>query len=101
MTYTLYTDAVSNKYKELAADVKEKIISLNEYINIKDVSELVVKYSILATEYDNIANNRLSDTDYLNALRGVDVIMKNIITTQTSYVRDLYAELNENISFEP
>lgn len=101
MTYTLYTDAVSNKYKELAANVREKIISLNDYINIKDVSELVVKYSILATEYDNIANNRLSDTDYLSATAHIDVIMKNIITTQTSYVRDLYAELNENLSVEP
>ena len=101
MTYTLYTDAVSNKYKCRATDVREKIIALNEYINNKDVSELVVKYHNLATEYENIANNRLSDTDYLSILAHIDVIMKNIITTQASYSRDLYAELNESFPKEP
>ena len=101
MTYTLYTDAVSNKYKGRAANVRDKIIALNDYINNKDVSELVVKYHNLAIEYDNIANNRLSDIDYINALAHIDVIMKNIITTQASYSRDLYAELNESFPKEP
>jgi hypothetical protein len=101
MTYTLYTDAVSNKYKDRAANVRDKIIALNDYINNKDVSELVEKYHNLATEYDNIANNRLSDIDYINALAHIDVIMKNIITTQASYSRDLYAELNESFPKEP
>jgi hypothetical protein len=101
MTYTLYTDAVSNKYKDRAANVRDKIIALNDYINNKDVSELVVKYHNLAIEYDNIANNRLSDIDYINALAHIDVIMKNIITTQASYSRDLYAELNESFPKEP
>lgn len=101
MTYTLYTDAVSNKYKDRAANVRDKIIALNDYINNKDISELVVKYHNLAIEYDNIANKRLSDIDYINALAHIDVIMKNIITTQASYSRDLYAELNESFPKEP
>ena len=104
MTYTLYTDTISNKYKERANDVREKIIALNEYRNNNndnDISKLVEKYNILAREYDNIANNRLSDTDYVSALRGVDVAMKDILTTQASYVRDLNAKLNENLSVEP
>jgi hypothetical protein len=102
MTYTLYTEAISNHYKGRATNVREKIISLNEYIiNNKDVSKLVEKYNILAREYDNIANNRLSDIDYVSALRGVDVAMKDILTTQNSYIRDLNAELNENLSVEP
>jgi hypothetical protein len=102
MTYTLYTDAVSNIYKERATNVREKIIALNEYTNDNnDILKLVEKYSILATEYDNIANNRLSDTEYLSATAHIDVIMKDVITAQSSYVRDLYAKLNENISFEP
>ena len=102
MSYTLYTDAISNHYKERANNVREKIISLNEYTNINtDVSKLVEKYHILAREYDNIANNRLSDIDYLSALRGVDVAMKDVNTTQNSYIRDLNANLNENLSVEP
>ena len=102
MTYTLYTDAISNHYKGRATDVREKIIALNEYTNINtDVSKLVEKYHILGTEYDNIANNRLSDTDYVSALARVDVAMKDILTTQNSYVRDLNAKLNENLSVEP
>jgi hypothetical protein len=102
MTYTLYTDAISNHYKGRATNVREKIISLNEYTNINtDVSKLVEKYNILAIEYDNIANNRLSDTDYVSALRGIDVAMKDVDTTQNSYIRDLNAKLNENLSVEP
>jgi hypothetical protein len=102
MSYTLYTDAISNHYKERANNVREKIISLNEYtVNNTDVLKLVEKYNILATEYDNIANNRLSDIDYLSALRGVDVAMKDVNTTQNSYIRDLNAKLNENLSVEP
>jgi hypothetical protein len=102
MSYTLYTDAISNYYKGRANNVREKIISLNEYTNINtDVSKLVEKYHILAREYDNIANNRLSDIDYLSALRGVDVAMKDVNTTQNSYIRDLNAKLNENLSVEP
>ena len=104
MTYTLYTDAISNHYKGRANNVREKIIALNEYTNSNndnDISKLVEKYHILATEYDNIANNRLSDIDYINALAHIDVIMKNIITTQASYSRDLYAELNESFPKEP
>ena len=104
MTYTLYTDAISNYYKGRATNVREKIISLNEYIidnNDNDISKLVEKYNILAIEYDNIANNRLSDTDYVSALRGIDVAMKDVDTTQNSYIRDLNAKLNENLSVEP
>jgi hypothetical protein len=103
MSYTLYTDAISNHYKGRANDVREKIIALNEYRNNNDndISKLVEKYHILAREYDNIANNRLSDIDYINALRGVDVAMKDVVTTQASYVRDLNAKLNENLSVEP
>jgi hypothetical protein len=104
MSYTLYTDAISNYYKGRANNVREKIIALNEYRNNNndnDISKLVEKYNILAREYDNIANNRLSDTDYVSALRGVDVAMKDVNTTQNSYVRDLNAMLNENLSVEP
>ena len=102
MTYTLYTETISNYYKGRATNVREKIIALNEYTNINiDVSKLVEKYHILGTEYDNIANNRLSDTDYISALARVDVAMKDILTTQNSYIRDLNAELNENLSVEP
>ena len=102
MSYTLYTEAISNHYKGRATNVREKIIALNEYTNINtDVSKLVEKYHILAREYDNIANNRLSDIDYLSALRGVDVAMKDVNTTQNSYIRDLNAKLNENLSVEP
>jgi len=104
MSYTLYTDAISNHYKGRATDVREKIIALNEYRNINNdnnISKLVEKYHILAREYDNIANNRLSDTDYVSALRGVDVAMKDVNTTQKSYIRDLNANLNENLSVEP
>ena len=104
MSYTLYTEAISNHYKERANDVREKIISLNEYRNNNndnDISKLVEKYHILMTEYDNIANNRLSDTDYVSALRGVDVAMKDVNTTQNSYIRDLNTMLNENLSAEP
>jgi hypothetical protein len=104
MSYTLYTDAISNHYKGRANNVREKIIALNEYTNSNndnDISKLVEKYHILATEYDNIANNRLSDIDYLSALRGVDVAMKDVNTTQNSYIRDLNANLNENLSVEP
>jgi len=102
MTYTLYTDAISNHYKGRATNVREKIISLNEYTNINtDVSKLVEKYNILAREYVNIANNQLSDIDYLSALARVDVAMKDVDTTQKSYIRDLNAKLNENLSVEP
>ena len=102
MSYTLYTDAISNHYKGRANNVREKIISLNEYTNNNnDVSKLVEKYNILAREYDKIANNRLSDIDYVSALRGVDVAMKDVDTTQKSYIRDLNAKLNENLSVEP
>jgi len=102
MSYTLYTDAISNHYKGRANDVREKIIALNEYRNINtDVSKLAEKYHILGIEYDNIANNRLSDTDYVSALARVDVAMKDILTTQNSYVRDLNTILNENLSVEP
>lgn len=102
MTYTLYTDAISNHYKGRATDVREKIIALNEYIiNNKDVSKLVEKYNILAREYDNIANNQLSDIDYLSALARVDVAMKDVDTTQKSYIRDLNAKLNENLWVQP
>jgi hypothetical protein len=104
MSYTLYTDAISNHYKGRATDVREKIISLNEYTNNNndnDISKLVEKYHILATEYDNIANNQLSDIDYVSALARVDVAMKDVNTTQNSYIRDLNAKLNENLSVEP
>jgi hypothetical protein len=104
MTYTLYTETISNHYKGRANNVREKIIALNEYRNNNndnDISKLVEKYNILAREYDNIANNRLSDTDYVSALRGVDIAMKDVNTTQNSYIRDLNAELNENVSVEP
>ncbi len=101
MTYTLYTDATSNKYKERATDIREKIITLEHSINYDSNSKLIEKYHILAIEYDNIANNQLSDIDYVSAILRVDVAMKNIITTQDSYVRDLYAKLNESLSVEP
>ena len=50
MTYTLYTDAISNHYKGRANNVREKIIALNEYTNSNndnDISKLVEKYHIL------------------------------------------------------
>lgn len=102
MTHTLYTDAISTRYKELADNVREKIISLNEFTNINEyVSKIVEKYSNLALIYDKIANNRLSDIDYIDALDNVKTAMNEVNISQNSYIRDLYAELNENLSIEP
>ena len=102
MTYTLYTDAISNKYKERASDVREKIIALNEFININEyVSKIVEKYYNLALIYDKIANSRLSDIDYVDALDNVKTAMNEVNIAQNSYIRDLYAELNENVYLEP
>ena len=102
MTYTLYTDATSNKYKGRATDVREKMSILTSFtINYESNSNLAEKYYNLAVIYDNIANNRLSDTDYVSALLRVEAAMLEVNNTQSSYIRDLYAELNENLSVEP
>ena len=102
MTYTLYTDAIPNHYRELAANAREKMSILTSFtINYESNSNLAEKYYNLAVIYDNIANNRLSDTDYVSALLRVEAAMLEVNNTQSSYIRDLYAELNENLSVEP
>ena len=102
MTYTLYTDDVSNIYRDLAENAREKMSILISFtINYESNSNLAEKYYNLAVIYDNIANNRLSDTDYVSALLRVEAAMLEVNNTQSSYIRDLYAELNENLSVEP
>lgn len=102
MTHTLYTDAVSTHYKELADNVREKIIALNEFTNINEyVSKIAEKYYNLVVLYDKIANNRLSDIDYIDALDNVKAAINEVNIAQNSYIRDLYVELNGNLSLEP
>ena len=102
MSYTLYTDTVSTRYKELADNVREKIIALNEFTNINEyVSKIAEKYYNLVVLYDKIANNRLSDIDYNDALDNVKTAMNEVNIAQNSYIRDLYVELNGNLSLEP
>jgi hypothetical protein len=101
MSYTLYTDAVCARYKSLANNAREKMNILNLVtINYESNSKLAEKYNILATICDNIAN-RLSDTDYYEALLHVETAMNDVNNTQKSYIRDLYAELNESMAYEP
>ena len=102
MSYTLYTDVISTRYKELADNVREKIIALNEFTNINEyVSKIAEKYYNLVVLYDNIANNRLSDTDYVSALLCVEAAMLEVNNTQSSYIRDLHAEMTESLAYEP
>ena len=42
MSYTLYTDVISTRYKELADNVREKIIALNEFTNINEYLCVVI-----------------------------------------------------------
>ena len=102
MSYTLYTDVISTRYKELADNVREKIIALNEFTNINEyVSKIAEKYYNLVVIYDKIANNRLSDIDYNDALDNVKAALNEVNIAQNSYIRDLYVELNGNLSLEP
>lgn len=101
MSYTLYTEAVSTRYKSLANNAREKMSILNLVtINYESNSKLVEKYNILATICDNIAN-RLSDTDYYEALLRVETAMNDVNNTQNSYIRDLYAEMTKSMAYEP
>lgn len=102
MSYTLYTDAISNRYKELANNARDKMSILNSFTIIhENISNILDKYHILATECDIIANNRLSDIDYVSALVRVETAMNEVNNTQNSYIRDLYAELTESLAQEP
>ena len=109
MSYTLYTDDVSNQYRDLAENAREKmsvLISLttNYESNSKyyeSNSKLALKYYNLAVICDNIANNRLSDTDYVSALLEVEAAMLEVNNTQSSYMRDLHAEMTESLAYEP
>ena len=102
MSYTLYTDAVSNHYRYMANNAREKMSILNSFtINYEINSKLADKYDILAVICDNIANNRLSDTDYVNALVRVETAMNDVNNTQSSYIRDLHAEITESLAQEP
>lgn len=102
MTYTLYTDAVSNIYRDLAENAREKMsILISLTINYESNSKLALKYHNLAVICDNIANNRLSDTDYVSALLEVEAAMLEVNNTQSSYMRDLHVEMTESMAYEP
>lgn len=102
MSYTLYTDDVSNRYRDLAENAREKMNILNSFtINYESNSKLAEKYHNLAVICDNIANNRLSDTDYVSALLEVEAAMLEVNNTQSSYMRDLHAEMTESMAYEP
>ena len=102
MTYTLYTNDVSNNYRDLAINAREKMSILISFtINYETNSKLAEKYHNMAVICENIANNRLSDTDYVNALLSVETAMNDVNNTQSSYIRDLHAEMTETQAYEP
>ena len=102
MSYTLYTNDVSKHYRDLAENAREKMSILNSFmINYESNSKLALKYYNLAVICDNIANNRLSDTDYVSALLEVEAAMLEVNNTQSSYIRDLHAEMTESLAYEP
>ena len=102
MSYTLYTDDVSNRYRDMAINAREKMSILNSFtINYESNSKLAEKYHNLAVICDNIANNRLSDTDYVSALLRLEAVMLEVNNTQSSYIRDLHEEMTESMAYEP
>ena len=102
MSYTLYTNDVSKHYRDLAENEREKMSILISFtINYESNSKLAEKYHNLAVICDNIANNRLSDTDYVSALLCVEAAMLEVNNTQSSYIRDLHAEMTESLAYEP
>ena len=102
MSYTLYTNDVSNRYRDMAINMREKMKILNSFtINYEINTKLVEKYNILAVICENIANNWLSDTNYVSALLRVEAAMLEVNNTQSSYMRDLYAEMTESMAQEP
>jgi len=102
MSYTLYTNDVSNRYRDMAINMREKMNILNSFtINYEINTKLVEKYNILAVICENIANNWLSDTNYVSALLRVEAAMLEVNNTQSSYMRDLYAEMTESMAQEP
>ena len=102
MSYTLYTNDVSKHYRDLAENAREKLsILISLTINYESNSKLALKYHNMDVICDNIANNLLSDIDYNDALDNVKAAMNEVNIAQNSYIRDLYVELNGNLSLEP
>ena len=77
MSQPLYTNNTSSKYRELSNTIRYKMnnirnnhsLSMYRYEGIPAVLE---KGNLLIRECDNIADNWMNDTDYLNALTRVN-----------------------------
>ena len=95
MSDTLYTNDTSDEYRQLANRMREKMNSIRnsdrqsmfKYAGIPNVLE---KCNILVQECENIANNWLSDVDYLHALLRLKDAFSEVNTALDSYNSSMY-----------
>jgi len=95
MSDTLYTNDTSDEYRQLANIMREKMNNIRnsdrqsmfKYAGIPNVLE---KCNILVQECENIANNWLSDIDYLHALLRVKDAFSEVNIALDSYNSSMY-----------
>ena len=95
MSVPLYTNDTSDEYRQLANIMREKMNSIRnsdrqsmfKYAGIPNVLE---KCNILVQECENIADNWLSDIDYLHALLRVKDAFSEVNTALDSYNSSMY-----------
>ena len=95
MSDTLYTNDTSEEYRQLANIMREKMNNIKnsdrqsmfKYACIPNVLE---KCNKLVQECDNIADNWLSDIDYLHALLRVKDAFSEVNTALDSYNSSMY-----------
>jgi hypothetical protein len=95
MSAPLYTNNTSDEYRQLANIIREKMNSIRnsdrqsmfKYAGIPNVLE---KCNKLVQECDNIADNWLSDIDYLHALLRVKDAFSEVNTALDNYNSFMY-----------
>jgi hypothetical protein len=95
MPQPLYTNETPDKYRQRANFIRDKMTnirtahrqSMYKYAGVPTVLE---KCNALALECDNIADTWLSDTDYLNALAHLNILLIDVNIALDNYNSDIY-----------
>ena len=95
MSQPLYTNDTSDKYREMANIMRDKMNSIRNsdkqsMFKYGGVPNVLEKCNNLAIECDNIAAKWLSDTDYYNALLRIQNALLEVNNALDNYNSSMY-----------
>ena len=95
MSQTTYTNETSAKYRGLANSIRHKINTITNnheasMIRYEGIPAVLEKGNLLIMECDNIANNWMTDTDYIAALLRVEAAINELVIALNNWNNAIY-----------